>query len=172
MSQQLYQIVAALIRQNDKILLVQQQGPNDPVASWALPGGLVEEGELLTEALLREVREETGIEVVQPGHLVYIAQLDNPIDGRQSTTFVFEIREWTGPIHPADPDNVVLETSFLTCSEAIDKLQELPWRVMREPIVAYLRGEVGLGSLWLYRRQSDGNDQLITQLAGKKPIFG
>jgi hypothetical protein len=39
---------------------------------------------------------------------------------------------------------------------------------MREPIVSYLRGEVGPGAVWLYRRQPDGSDKLIARLANKK----
>jgi ADP-ribose pyrophosphatase YjhB (NUDIX family) len=48
-----YLIAAAVIRDRDRILLVQQQSKNDPSPSWALPGGVVEDGELLHEALKR-----------------------------------------------------------------------------------------------------------------------
>jgi len=64
------QVGAALIRRGPHILLVQQQGPNDPAPTWALPGGVVEAGELPTEAMIREVAEETGLEVLDPGRLL------------------------------------------------------------------------------------------------------
>jgi len=155
------QIVVAVIRQNATVLLIEQQGPNDPIASWALPGGIVEEGELLTEALAREVREEAGLTIVNPGQLAYIVQLDNPADGYQSTTFVFEIREWDGVLQPADPNNLILSADFLPLSEAVSRLQSIPWRAMREPMISYLSDKVGLGSLWLYRAQLQGDDHLI-----------
>jgi len=53
--------VAAAVIEADRILLVAHQFPNNPRA-WLLPGGGVESGETLTEATVREVYEETGLE--------------------------------------------------------------------------------------------------------------
>ena len=54
------------MRLGDEVLLVKQQGPEDLEAHWALPGGVAEPGALLVEALVREVREETGLQVLAP----------------------------------------------------------------------------------------------------------
>lgn len=54
--------VGALIFDADKILLVERA--KEPLKGfWSIPGGIVETGEKLEEAIRREVREETGLEV-------------------------------------------------------------------------------------------------------------
>ncbi len=54
--------VGALILHRDRILLVERA--REPLKDyWSLPGGVVETGERLEEALRREVREETGLEI-------------------------------------------------------------------------------------------------------------
>ena len=51
--------VAAMVHDgNGKILLV-----NSPWRGWEYPGGLIEPGETFEEALRREVREESGVEI-------------------------------------------------------------------------------------------------------------
>lgn len=54
--------VGALIFRGDSILMA-QRGKQPLMGWWSLPGGAVETGELLAEAVRREVREETGLEI-------------------------------------------------------------------------------------------------------------
>lgn len=61
--------VTGVVVEDDTILLLDQDTGTG--RSWSLPGGKVELGETLAEALVREMREETGIEV-EPGRLLYV----------------------------------------------------------------------------------------------------
>jgi 8-oxo-dGTP diphosphatase len=169
---QKHDVVAALLWERDNLLLVQEQGPDEVEPKWALPGGIVEAGELLTEALVREVGEETGLKVVQIGRLLYIAQFHNSVGairpgmalhdpGYIAVAFAFEVNAWRGEISSADPDGFILDARFVPRAEAAVLLGRAPLRVMREPIVAYLRGETSPGATWFYRRQPNGSDALV-----------
>ena len=54
--------VGALIFDGTKILLV-ERGKDPLKGYWSLPGGILETGEKLEEAIRREVLEETGLEI-------------------------------------------------------------------------------------------------------------
>ncbi|HZA21023.1 MAG TPA: NUDIX hydrolase, partial [Dehalococcoidia bacterium] len=54
--------VTSIIQRSGQVLMIRRA--NDPgYGLWSMPGGYVDRGEVVEEAAIREVREETGLEV-------------------------------------------------------------------------------------------------------------
>ena len=79
--------VGALIIDGDRIVLVERA--KDPLKGWwSIPGGLIELGERVADAVRREVREETGLEVEPDGlHEIY-ERLIHEADGKLEYHYV------------------------------------------------------------------------------------
>jgi A/G-specific adenine glycosylase len=66
-----YQVVAAVIRDQDKVLIDQRKSGDLLGGMWEFPGGKVEKGESLTGAIVREIREELDLEI-RAGNLLNV----------------------------------------------------------------------------------------------------
>ncbi|MFC9970085.1 NUDIX domain-containing protein [Spirillospora sp. NPDC127200] len=145
-------IVSAIVEQDGRLLMVRERHPGG-APQWVLPGGLAERGELVHQALAREVREETGLEVAAPAELAFIAQYTitgEPGWEGEWTVFAFAAGRPEGRIDVADPDGLVLEAAWVPFEDAVARLAEHRFKPRRDPIVAYLRREVAAGALWLW----------------------
>ncbi|AHF09268.1 DNA mismatch repair protein MutT [Dehalobacter restrictus DSM 9455] len=57
------QVTAAILRQDEKILICQRDNSGSCPLLWEFPGGKLEEGETLAECLVRECQEELGVTI-------------------------------------------------------------------------------------------------------------
>lgn len=66
--------VGAIVVTDDDLLVI-RRGHGPGAGEWSVPGGRVEAGELLAEAVVREVREETGLEAICGSLVGYVERI-------------------------------------------------------------------------------------------------
>ena len=83
--------VGAVIKDDEGRLLLIKRGHEPGAGLWSLPGGRIEPGETDIDALIRELAEETGLEV-EAGHLLGTVQRP----GLNGT--IIDIRDYTATV--------------------------------------------------------------------------
>ena len=142
--------VSALLRWEDRILLCRHEKPNKQY--WLLPGGGVNSGESLSDALHRELLEEVGIEDEIPLEgPVAVADSISPAQSATSKHVVHII--FAGDLSGRSLERVTSSDSAVR-GHRLFGLDELDSIVLHPPIQRFLRrwrpGDpvVYLGPVW------------------------
>lgn len=131
-------LATGLAVRDGRLLMVASRYPNHPQPLWNLPGGRQQPGELLTETVVREVFEETGLRV----RAAQVAYVSESYDGAQhflNVTFSLILRQaqddnGTGQ---DDKNDHVVEVAWIPLAEVRERIAI---DVVREPLLAYLAG--------------------------------
>jgi ADP-ribose pyrophosphatase YjhB (NUDIX family) len=73
--------VGIVIVNDGKIVLI-KRGNEPGKGKWSIPGGLVELGEHITQAVIREAKEETCLDVINPRLVDVVDNVDIDGDGK------------------------------------------------------------------------------------------
>ena len=139
--------VGAVVFRGDEILIIKRAKPPFK-GHWSIPGGGLEYGEAVVDAVIREVREETGVEIEITGLL----DVFDGLPGHQDSDFtrhvvmIDYICEWRSgePIagdDAAEAEFVTIETALVrlswdTTRQAIARavtMRQSPPQTLREP---------------------------------------
>ena len=85
--------VLCLIHKNGRYLL--QDRVKEDWRGFTLPGGHIEPGESIVDAVIREMKEETGLTIRNP-QLCGVKQF--PINGGRYLVFLFRTEEFSGEV--------------------------------------------------------------------------
>ena len=130
-------VVAGVLERDGRILICQRRADQAHALKWEFPGGKIEAGESSEAALVRELREELGIEAVsgaelmryefaypgkEPILLIFLSAEASPdtIENR-----IFEAIAWVRPDALRSFDFLEGDTPFLRA------LNSLQWRMER-----------------------------------------
>lgn len=126
-------IVVALIEKNGKVLLGKKAKDIGPYPNtWHMPGGGVDlENETLEEAMRRELKEETGLEVLKMNRTTFDEDYENNKHG-EKTHYVFLVFHVEPKDINAKASDDIVELKWFDKSE----LKNLP---LTRPGVKYLK---------------------------------
>lgn len=123
-------VAVALIDIDGRVLIAKRPAGKQLAGMWEFPGGKVEPGERPEAALIRELREELGIEVNE-SCLAPFVFASHAYDSFHLLMPLYLCRRWSGTV-------VAREHEALAWVKP-NKLSDYPMPPADEPLVAWLR---------------------------------
>lgn len=115
--------LTALCLLQDKDAYLLQNRVKEDWKGYTLPGGHIEAGESIVHAIVREMKEETGLTILNP-RLCGVKQF--PIEDGRYIVFLFRADEYEGElISSSEGDMHWIKKEALTSVNLVDDFQEL-----------------------------------------------
>ncbi|MDF3298089.1 (deoxy)nucleoside triphosphate pyrophosphohydrolase [Streptomyces tropicalis] len=118
-------VVGAALLDGGRLLAARRSAPEELAGRWELPGGKVEPGEAPEAALVRELREELGVETEAVARVPGSWPLRPP----------YELHVWTARLLPGSADPAPLQDHDALRWLAPADVWEVPWLDQDVPAV-------------------------------------
>ncbi|GAA0912505.1 (deoxy)nucleoside triphosphate pyrophosphohydrolase [Streptomyces thermoalcalitolerans] len=129
-------VVGAALLDGGRLLAARRSAPPELAGRWELPGGKVEPGERPEDALVRELREELGVE----------AEAVERIPGSWPLRAPYELRVWTARLCAGSAGPEPLQDHDELRWLAPDEIWTVPWLEQDVPAVREVLARIAAGS--------------------------
>ena len=126
-------VVGAALLDGGRLLAARRSAPADLAGRWELPGGKVEPGERPEDALVRELREELGIEAEAVGR----------VPGQWPLRAPYVLQVWTARLRPGSPEPRPLQDHDELRWLNPGRIWEVDWLDQDVPAVRQVAATIG-----------------------------
>lgn len=124
-------VAVALIDADNRVLIAQRPEVKNLAGLWEFPGGKVDAGERPEQALIRELKEELGIDVTEPC-LAPLTFASHAYDDFHLLMPLYICRRWSGTVTSREGQNLAWVRA--------NKLRDYPMPPADLPLIPHLTG--------------------------------
>ncbi|MGW6905252.1 (deoxy)nucleoside triphosphate pyrophosphohydrolase [Streptomyces sp. NPDC054940] len=128
-------VVGAALLDGGRLLAARRSAPEELAGRWELPGGKVEPGEAPEAALVRELREELGVD----------AEVIERVPGQWPLKSPYVLQVWTARLLPGTPDPKPLEDHDALRWLGSGEFWDVDWLDQDVPAVREVLRRLGAG---------------------------
>ncbi len=139
--------VATILPQGDSLLLVRHRKGDKRY--WMLPGGGLDYGETFEQCAIREIKEETGLDI-SIERMLYLSEAICP-RGTRHIVNVYMLGRIEGGTLAVPAEDVIEEVRFVPFSElsTITLYPPIAEQLLSSHASGYAGGILNLGSMWM-----------------------